>query len=188
MLSSDGLISSFERIDIREPTRRIIQYIRSSPPSRRVGGGRSNVSGRYPSKKMGVTIQFESHHVELAGIYEMEHEDGVLEYFDQPPSIQLEYGSPNGRRMGVRHNPDFIFTMIASGVLYVDLRAAVLAEPSKVKVFAAPATTLRAPSNGISNTLCPSTDSLRSGSRISWDGRNWDVVNVGETTVGLLSD
>ena len=307
MLSSDGLISWFERVDIREPTRRIIQYIRSSPPSRRVGGGRSNVSGRYPSKKMGVTIQFESHHVELAGIYEMEHDAGVLEYFDQPPSIQLEYGSPNGRRMGVRHTPDFfvmreteagweewkteeelqrlsernlnrycaddggrwscppgeayaeplglyyrvrssadidrifqrniqfledyfragsteilpairesavalvsatpgmsladllrlsegviapdfIFTMIASGVLYVDLRAAVLAEPSKVKVFAAPATTLRAPSNGISNTLCPSTDSLRSGSRISWDGRNWDVVNVGETTVGLLSD
>jgi len=62
-------------------------------PSRRVGGGRSNVSGRYPSRKMGVTIQFESHRVELAGIYEMEHDDTVLEYFDQPPPIKLDYES-----------------------------------------------------------------------------------------------
>src|SRR5947207_9385950 len=107
MLSSDGLISWFERVDIREPTRRIIQYIRSSPPSRRVGGGRSNVSGRYPSKKMGVTIQFVSHRVELAGIYEMEHDAGVLEYFDQPPPIKLDYESANGRPMGVLHTPDF---------------------------------------------------------------------------------
>src|SRR5205809_7106813 len=98
MLSSDGLISWFERVDIREPTRRIIQYIRSSPPSRRVGGGRSNVSGRYASKEMGVTIEFESHHVALAGICELGHEAGVLEYYAQPPSIQLEYGSANARR------------------------------------------------------------------------------------------
>ncbi len=28
-----------------------------------MGGGRQNVSGRYPSKKMGVIIQFESHRV-----------------------------------------------------------------------------------------------------------------------------
>ena len=107
MLSSDGLMWWFERADIPEQRRRIVAHIRSSGPSRRVGGGRSNVSGRYPSKKMGVTIQFESHRVELAGIYEMEHDAGVLEYFDQPPSIQLEYESPNGRRMVVRHTPDF---------------------------------------------------------------------------------
>lgn len=77
MLSSNGLLSWFERVDIPAQTRRIIEHIRSSGPSRRVGGGRSNVSGRYPSQKMGVTIQFESHRVELAGIYEMEHDAGV---------------------------------------------------------------------------------------------------------------
>src|SRR5438477_12072759 len=107
MLSSDGLISWFERVDIREPTRRIIQYIRSSPPSRRVGGGRSNVSGRYPSRKMGVTIQFESHRVELAFIYQLEHDSSVLEYYDQPPSIPLAYDASNGRRLSVLHTPDF---------------------------------------------------------------------------------
>ena len=56
---------------------------------------------------MGVTIQFESHRVELAGIYEMEHDASVLEYFDQPPPIKLTYESPTGRSMGVWHTPDF---------------------------------------------------------------------------------
>lgn len=56
---------------------------------------------------MGVTIQFESHRVELAGIYEMEHDPSVAEYFDQPPPIKLNYASPKGRRMGVWHTPDF---------------------------------------------------------------------------------
>lgn len=58
-------------------------------PTRRVGGGRDNVSGRYPSRKMGLTIQFQSHGVELPLVYEMEHDPGVLEYYDQPPSIPL---------------------------------------------------------------------------------------------------
>ena len=46
-----------------------------------MGGGRQNVIGRYPSKKMGVIIQFENHRVELARIYELEHDPEVLEYF-----------------------------------------------------------------------------------------------------------
>jgi len=85
----------------------VIDQIRSSDPARRVGGGRSNVSGRYPSRKMGVTIQFESHRVELAAVHEMEYDPAVLEYFDQPPSIILAYNSAQGRRMSVRHTPDF---------------------------------------------------------------------------------
>ncbi|MGA7255580.1 MAG: Tn7 transposase TnsA N-terminal domain-containing protein, partial [Terracidiphilus sp.] len=54
-----------------------------------------------------MTIQFESHRVELAAIYEMEHDAHVREYFDQPPSIKLLYDSANNRGMGVLHTPDF---------------------------------------------------------------------------------
>src|SRR5262245_53008735 len=107
MLSSDGLFSWFQQLDIPEQTRAIIDSIRSSCPARRVGGGKSNVSGRYPSRKMGVSIQFESHRVELAGIYEMEHDPEVLEYYDQPSTIKLDYESCVGKRMGVLHTPDF---------------------------------------------------------------------------------
>ncbi len=107
MLDGSGLELWFHRNHIPEKTRLLIGAIRSSGPSRRVGGGHSNVCGRYPSKKMGVTIQFESHRVELAGIYEMEHSASVLEYFDQAPPIKLVYASPTGRRLTVWHTPDF---------------------------------------------------------------------------------
>ena len=89
------------------PARSVIEQVRSSQPARQVGGGSRNVSGRYPSRKMGFTIQFESHRVELAGIYEMEHDHSVLEFYDQPPSIKLDYFSAAGRRLTVMHTPDF---------------------------------------------------------------------------------
>jgi len=56
---------------------------------------------------MGITIQFESHRVELPFVYEMEHDPGVLEYYDQPPSIPLAYQAANGRRLSVLHTPDY---------------------------------------------------------------------------------
>ncbi len=85
----------------------VIADIRAAPPTRRVKSRVGNVSGRYPSRKMGLTIQFESHTVELAGIYQMEYEEDVLEYYDQPPSIKLNYKSLTGRQVGVWHTPDF---------------------------------------------------------------------------------
>src|SRR6266849_6392233 len=107
MLTNDDLLAWFQRVDFPKETCSTINHIRSMGPSRCVGGGKSNVAGRYPSKKMGVSILFESHRVELAGIYEMEHDAGVLEYYDQPPAIKLDYESATGKRMGVLHTPDF---------------------------------------------------------------------------------
>ena len=85
-----------------------IQRIRSSPPVRRVRGRASNVSGRYPSVKMGVSIQFESQHVELWAIYAMERDDDVLEYYDQPTRIQLHYTSRSGHKTSPWQTPDFL--------------------------------------------------------------------------------
>ena len=73
MLSRDDLLTLYQRLGLSDEARSIIDRARSSDPARRVRSGRGNVSGRYPSKKMGVTIQFESHRVELAAIYEMEN-------------------------------------------------------------------------------------------------------------------
>jgi putative transposase len=85
-----------------------------SEPSRRVRSTVGNVCGRYPSRKMGRTIQFESHRNELATILEYEHSKAVLEFWDQPPAIKLAYLSKNGRRLGVVHTPDF-FVLHANG-------------------------------------------------------------------------
>jgi putative transposase len=82
--------------------------IRTSEPVRLVRGGRGNVRGRYPSKKMGRTIQFESHTCELAFILGLEyHQADVLEYWDQPTTFKLEYKNTNGRSVGPLHTPDF---------------------------------------------------------------------------------
>ncbi len=107
MLSPEALEAWYSGIGVSPHTRALMNRIRTSDPARRVGGGRSNVSGRYPSRKMGVTIQFESHRVELAGIYEMEHDPEVLEFYDQPIQIKLDYEGIGGRRLGVLHTPDF---------------------------------------------------------------------------------
>jgi len=107
MLSREDLESRYERCGISSVARRLIDRIRSSQPARRVQARRSNVCGRYPSRKMGVTIQFESHRVELAAICEMEYDADVLEYYDQPPPLKLSYQSANGKRLGVIHTPDF---------------------------------------------------------------------------------
>jgi len=74
---------------------------------RRVAGGAANVVGRYPSKKMGRMIQFESHRVELAFVLEFEHDPSVLEYYDQPCRLPLQYTGRSGRRVTARHTPDY---------------------------------------------------------------------------------
>ncbi len=107
MLSNEEFDNWCHRLNLLEQARNVVERIRSSNPSRRVGGGRKNVSGRYPSRKMGVTIQFESHRVELPTIYELEHDEDVLEFYDQPPQIKLDYQGKNGRKLGVLHTPDF---------------------------------------------------------------------------------
>jgi transposase InsO family protein len=114
MLSPDAFEAWCKGIGISPYARALIDQIRSSDPARRVGGGRSNVRGRYPSRKMGVTIQFESHRVELAGIYEMEHDPDVLEFYDQAIQIKLSYEGPGGKRLGVFHTPDFFVIRTAS--------------------------------------------------------------------------
>ncbi|MFZ0707417.1 MAG: DDE-type integrase/transposase/recombinase [Candidatus Korobacteraceae bacterium] len=255
---------------------------------------------------MGVTIQFESHRVELAAIYEMEHDATVLEYFDQPPAIKLDYESAAGRRMGVLHTPDFfvirdgeagweewkseeelhrlsvhnpnryspgsdepwrcppgqayaerlglyyrvrssaeinwvfqrniqfmedylradltaitsgsrdiviayvlanpgltledllratadrvprddIFSMIAANDIYVDLHAAPVAEPARVTVLVAPEAASKT-GNGTRQPACCAIADLHCGSTLTWDGRIWKVVNIGETSAGLLSE
>jgi hypothetical protein len=56
---------------------------------------------------MRVTIQFESHRVELSAIYEFEHDRDVIEYYDQPPTFKLDYRGATGRHLGVLHTADF---------------------------------------------------------------------------------
>lgn len=107
MLNETDFLLWCKRLKLTAQVQAAVAEVRSRNPARRVGGGRSNVPGQYPSRKMGVTIQFESHRVELPFVYEYEHDDTVLEYYDQPPSIPLAYQAANGRSLSVIHTADY---------------------------------------------------------------------------------
>ncbi|MBT2643434.1 DDE-type integrase/transposase/recombinase [Bacillus sp. ISL-41] len=110
MMSPEEFEQWAVQLNLTEEAKKEIQLIRNSPPSRRVGGGKYNVAGKYSSRKMGLTIQFESHKVELPAVYMMEFNDDVLEYYDQPPSLKLIYfQSKNGkdRKAAYLYTPDY---------------------------------------------------------------------------------
>lgn len=65
------------------------------------------MSGFYSSSKNGFGVQFESHTVEFHLVYKLEHDRDVLEYYCQPPAIQLRYLGPSGKLVVVRHTPDY---------------------------------------------------------------------------------
>ncbi len=112
MLTPDEFATLCQHLALSQQAQKTLTRIRSSPPSRRVGSSGKNVPVRYPSRKMGVVIQAESRTVEFAGIYLMEHDATVLEFWDQPnPPITLHYPVKlkNGRmrNIGVLHTPDY---------------------------------------------------------------------------------
>ena len=310
MLTEPDLAAWYQRLSFSESARAVIDQVRRSNPSRRVGGGCSNVSGFYPSQKMGVTIQFESHRVELAAILEMEHDPQTLEFYDQPPPIALDYSSASGRRQVVRHTPDFfvlrldsagweewktedelkrlanhspnryrqdagcwhcppgvshasqfglyyrlrsskeidwrfqrnalflqdymrsnsggvdpetaerivsyacalpgtslaelfrhvatiatrdeVYFLVAAGRLYVDLRAGLLVEPDAVRVFPDRIAALQHATEPNSHPLMQPPprplQTIRAGEMVTWDGRTWQVANMGASTVALLGE
>jgi hypothetical protein len=115
MLSQDELDQLCQRLGLSAAAQATIAGIRTSGPVRRVRSAAGDMSVRYPSRKMGFTIQAESHKNELAGVYEMEHDRQILEYYDQPCQFPLEYLAKSGRRVRVLHTPDF-FVIRLDGV------------------------------------------------------------------------
>jgi putative transposase len=123
MLAAADLYVLMEHFGLSAEAQQVVATIRTSPPSRPVTGRAGNVCVRYPSRKMGVTIQAESHRVELAAIYLMEHDPAVLEYYDQPPPLTLTYRSPTDRKVTVRHTPDF-FVIRTDGIVWEEWKQA----------------------------------------------------------------
>jgi len=87
----------------------LLATIRASQPIRRVTSRANNMSGTYPSDKMGVTVQFESHKVELWAILVMDRDPDVLEFYDQPHTFKLRYLRKSGKQMQSHsYTPDFL--------------------------------------------------------------------------------
>lgn len=95
------------RLNLSLEAQELLAHIRLSPPSRTPGARRGNTPVWYPSKKMQCIIKTESAKVEFPFLLAVEHDDDVLEVWDQPPSIQLEYRDTRGRLQRPMHTADF---------------------------------------------------------------------------------
>ncbi|MBW4461754.1 MAG: DDE-type integrase/transposase/recombinase [Nodosilinea sp. WJT8-NPBG4] len=107
MLTQLEFDSWCSRLNLSVEAKEAINKIRASQPARKVGGGYKNVCGQFPSRKMGVSIQFESHKNELPVIYKLENDDSVLEYYDQPNQIVFPSETKQGAARGYLRTPDF---------------------------------------------------------------------------------
>ena len=86
-----------------------LSKLRGSDPARRVTSRANNVSGTYPSRKMGVIIQFESQNPELWALVMMDRDPEVLEFFEQPDTFKIRYLDKSGKKMqGHYYTPDFL--------------------------------------------------------------------------------
>jgi putative transposase len=105
----DGIafLAYCHRLKLSKETQDVLIGIRTSPPSRTPGARRGNMPVWYPSKKMQCIIKAESHKVEFAFLLQVEHDDNVLEVWDQPPSIRLEYHDQRGRTQRPFHTADY---------------------------------------------------------------------------------
>jgi transposase InsO family protein len=56
---------------------------------------------------MGRTIQFESRSEEFLAVVSYEHDDEVIEFYDQPSKIEMRYAAKSGRPVVFWHTPDF---------------------------------------------------------------------------------
>jgi putative transposase len=120
-LDGVALPAYFRRLGFSRETQDLLTHIRNSPPSRTPGARRGNMPVWYPSKKMQCIIKAESAKVEFAFLLQAEHDDEVLEVWDQPPSIPLEYADKRGRAQRPMHTPDY-FLFRASSAEWVECK------------------------------------------------------------------
>lgn len=107
MLDEAELETYFMRHNLSATARQVVRKVRSSPPTRRVKSGHSNVACRFASRKMGMTIQAESHRNELPAVVTWDADNVTHEFYDQPLKVKLRYRAKNGRWVNHLATPDF---------------------------------------------------------------------------------
>src|SRR6266480_322901 len=105
----DGMafLTYVRRLGFSRETQEMLTHIRTSPPSRTPRACKGNMPVWYPSKKMQCIIKAESAKVEFAFLLAAEHDDDILEAWDQPPPIPLEYLDKHGRMLRPMHTADY---------------------------------------------------------------------------------
>lgn len=96
------------RLGLSELAIDYVSQARSSAPARRVESNEvNNTVWRYPSAKMGTTVALESSE-EFTLAIQLEYDEEVLEYWEQPPSVALAVSDKRGRLSRRHYVPDFL--------------------------------------------------------------------------------
>ncbi len=115
-LDGISLQTYFRRLGLQPEAQELLRQVRSSPPTRTPGSRAGNMPVWYPSKKMQCIIKAESAKVEFAFLLEAEHSDEVIEFWDQPPPIPLEYHDKRNHLQRPLHTADyFVFRSDSAG-------------------------------------------------------------------------
>lgn len=121
-MDTNQLSDHLRSLGLPEPGIARVRRAFADDPGRAVRSGALNVSGIYPSRKMGCTIQFESRTMELPTIVRLEHDATILAYVDQPAGgINYQHrGVDGGATFPVQLKPDFL-VLETDAVYYVDV-------------------------------------------------------------------
>lgn len=127
MMTSEEYEDWCLRHTLNDSARALADSVRTSEPVRLVQSKIGNIRGRYPSRKMGRTIQFESESCELYGIltFEFDGADHLLgvvrEFYDQPLTFKYKHKLRSGRTATVLHTPDF-FVFLNWGGAFIEFK------------------------------------------------------------------
>lgn len=115
--------------------------------------------------------------------------DSVFAVVTSEPSVKLAELFLQTEGVATR---DAIYTLIATGALYVDLSASPLVEPENVRVFPNKETAI-AYARIVEVSPTQSADrprfiDLAVGTAVEWNNRAWKIANVGDTMVSLLGE
>ncbi len=115
-LDGIALQTYVRRLNLPKEAQDQLIAVRSSPPSRLPDSRAGNMPVWYPSKKMQCIMKAESAKVEFAFLLEAEHDDDVVEFWDQPPAIELSYHDRRGHLQQPLHTADyFVFRYESAG-------------------------------------------------------------------------
>lgn len=117
MLKPEEFLNYCNRHEYSEETRNLIERIRFGKPVRRANPGCTHSWGRYPSRKMRVTQEFESRTVEFPAILRHEYDDRTLEYYAQPWQLKCGFKDDKGRNRAYLHVPD-LFVLGINGARF----------------------------------------------------------------------
>jgi putative transposase len=119
------------------------------------------------------------------GEHGLSHKELLLGCTRRNPGVSLGALLETARTPDSR---DCLYSMIARGELYVDLRASSLWEPDRVHVF--PERDAAQLQEVIGANVLPGLATnimdLQAGDSITWDTKEWTVTNVGTTMVSLV--